>query len=258
MEIPATARKTAALWRKHRVSRVAAALSFYMVFSLAPLLFMLVMMARALYGPGQALHGIEAQLQPLVGSKGTQGVDVLVRAAQHRITAAPLFLGGAIVLVAVVAIFMQLQEALDDVWGIPEHQRGGAWEIVGLRLHTVILIVALAVLVLLSLLTARAHGWVAAAAVNVGALGVFLTLTYRFLPRAPVGWKSSLAGALITGSILLAGEAAISLYFSRLHPATAYGSAGSFVVILIWLYYSTQLFLFGAVLTRVIEGQGST
>lgn len=241
------------LWHKHRVSRVAAALSFYMVFSLAPLIFMVVVVARSLLGPAHALHAVETQLQPLLGARGTQGVDVLVRSAERKVAAAPLFVGGALVLIAVVAIFMQIQEALDDVWGIPEHRRGGAWEIVGLRAHTVVLIAALALFTLLSLLAASTMGWVAGAAVNIASLGLFLTLTYRVLPRAAVGWKSSAIGALITGSILLLGEAAISFYFARFHPESGYGSAGSFIIILIWMYYSTQLFLFGAVLTKVIE-----
>lgn len=241
------------LWSKHRVSRVAAALSFYMVFSLAPLVFLLVITARIFFGQAHALHALESQIQPLLGEKGTAGVDVLVRAAERKIAATPLVIGAGLVLVAVFAIFMQIQEALDDVWGIPEHKRGGAWEIVVLRLHTLVLVGALAVFALLALLTADAFGWAAGAAVNVVSLGIFLILTYRVLPRASVGWKSSAYGAAITGSVLLLGEAAISLYFKRFHPETAYGTAGSFVIILIWIYYSTQLFLFGAVLTRVFE-----
>lgn len=254
MQVPQAIGHSLDLWRKHRVSRVAAALSFYMVFSLAPLVFMLVLIARLFYGQAHALHEIEIQLQPLLGEKGTQGIDVLVRAAEHKVTTAPLFLSGGLILVAVFAIFMQLQEALDDVWEIPEHRRGGPWEIVVLRLHAVILIGALAVFVLFSLLVAQAFGVAAGMAVNVATLVLFLMLTYRVLPRASVGWKSSAIGAAITGCVLLLGELAISFYFHRFHPEDAYGTAGSFVIVLIWMYYSTQLFLFGAVLTRVLEG----
>lgn len=249
-----TLKETATLWRKHRVSRVAAALSFYTVFSLAPMIFMLVVISRVLLGPAHALRAVETQLRPLLGSKGTQGIDVLVRAAENRVHAAPLFIGAAIIMVAVAAIFIQLQEALDDVWGIPEHQRGGAWEVIGLRLHSLVLIGALAVFTLLSLFAAEAVGWVAAAGVNIFTLLLFLMLTYRVLPRACVGWKSSALGALLTGSIILLGEALMSAYFTRFHPESGYGSAGAFIIILIWIYYSAQLFLFGAVLTRVIEG----
>ena len=249
----ATFAEVALLWRKHRVSRVAAALSFYMVFSLAPLIFMLVVISRLLLGPKHALQAVESQLQPLIGTHGTRGIDVLVRASEHKVSATPLFIGGILVLVAVAAIFMQLQEALDDVWGIPEHRRGGWWQIIGLRLHAVVLIAALALFALFSLLTAQTLGWVAAAGVNIFTLLLFLTLTYRVLPRATVGWKSAALGALMTGCIILLGELAISFYFTHFHPESGYGSAGSFIVILIWMYYSAQLFLFGAVLTHVLE-----
>lgn len=251
-------KKAMQLWRKHRVSRVGAALSFYSVFSLAPLILTLVVLSRLLVGPAHALHAVESQLQPLLGSKGTQGVDVLVRAAQHRISTTPLILSGGLVLVAVGAIFMQLQEALDDVWEIPEEERGGIWEIVGLRLHAFILIAALLVFALLSLLTVTAAGWAVATVVNLIALVIFLMLTYRVLPRTSVGWLSSGLGALITGGIIVLGEVLISLYFAWFHPESAYGSAGSFVILLIWIYYSTQLFLFGAVLTRVLEKAAPT
>lgn len=245
--------EVARLWQKHRVSRVAAALSFYMVFSLAPLIFMLVIVSRVLLGPKNALQAVESQLQPLIGTEGTRGIDVLVRASEHKVSATPLFIGGILILVAIVAIFMQLQEALDDVWGIPEKARGGWWQVIGLRLHTIVLIVALAVFALFSLLTAQALGWLAAAGVNVFTLLLFLTLTYRVLPRASVGWKSAALGALMTGCVVLLGEVAISFYFTHFHPESGYGSAGSFMVILIWMYYSAQLFLFGAVLTHVLE-----
>src|SRR5579884_3410814 len=104
-------KEAAQLWRKHRVSRVGAALSFYAVFSLAPIILMLVVLSRLMVGPQDALHAVEMQLQPLLGSKGTQGIDVLVRAAEHKMSATPLFVGAALVLIAVAAIFMQLQEA---------------------------------------------------------------------------------------------------------------------------------------------------
>ncbi len=240
MKIGDALKATASLWQKHRVSRVGAALSFYAVFSLAPLILTLVVLSRLLLGPQYALHAVEAQLQPLLGSKGTQGVDVLVRAAQHKISATPLIVGAGLVLLSVGAIFMQLQEALDDVWGIPEKKRGGFWEIVGLRLHVLILIAALLVFALVSLLAVAAAGLTLAAVVNIAALIIFLTLTYRVLPRTNVGWRSGLLGALVTGGILLIGEVLISVYFDRFHPEAAYGSAGSFIIVLIWIYYSTQ------------------
>lgn len=240
------------LWRKHRVSRVAAGLSFYAVFSLAPIIFILVAIARAL-GRTHALADIDSQLGLLIGQKGTHSVDTMVQASNHNVVSTPMFIGAVVVLVAVFAIFMQIQEALDDVWEIPEHCRGGLWEIVVLRLHVVIVILVLAALAVAALFTAETQGRLAGIAANAVVLLVFLTVTYRTLPREDVGWRSAAIGGLITGVILLLGQAAISLYFLRFHPENGYGAAGSFMIILIWIYYSAQLFMFGAVLTRAIE-----
>jgi membrane protein len=240
------------LWRKHRVSRVAAGLSFYAVFSLAPVIFILVIVARA-FGRGDALELVDSQLGLLIGQKGAHSVDTLVRASQHNVLSTPMFIGAVFVLLAVFAIFMQIQEALDDVWEIPEHRRGGAWEIIALRLHVVIAILVLAVLAAAALFTAETRGRAAGIAANAAVLLLFLTVTYRTLPRENVGWRSAALGALITGIILMLGQAALSLYFLRFHPENGYGAAGSFMVILIWIYYSAQLFMFGAVLTRAIE-----
>jgi len=240
------------LYRKHRVARVAAGLSFYAVFSLAPIIFIFVVVARAL-GRVNALSDVDSQLGLLIGQKGAHSVDTLVRASQHNVASSPMFFGALLVLVAVFAIFMQVQEALDDVWDIPEQRRGGAWEIIALRLHVVIAILVLGTLAVAALFIAETQGRLAGVAANAVVLLLFLTVAYRTMPREEVSWRSAALGALITGIILMLGQAAMSLYFLRFHPENGYGAAGSFMVILIWIYYSAQLFMFGAVLTRAIE-----
>lgn len=246
-------KKALKLWRDHRVSRVAAALSFYAIFTVPASIVMVVVLARTVLGPARGLPMVDAELAPLVGAKGTQGINTLVAASQHKIAAVPIVVGGALILAAVFGIFMQVQEALDDLWEIPEHRRGGAKEIVFLRLHVIVVIVALAVLALLALFAAAAGGRFAAIAVDAAAVVLFLTIAYRVLPRAEVSWKSCILGALITGVVLLAGEAGIAFYLTRLHPESGYGEAGSTIVLLIWIYYSALLFLFGAILTRALE-----
>jgi membrane protein len=246
---------TLALWQAHRGARVAAALSFYAIFSIAPLFFVVIVLARSLLGRSDALATIDAELAPLLGSAGINGINTLVAASQHSIAKIPLFIGVAVVLFSIFAIFMQVQEALDDLWEIPEHKRGGVLEIVALRLHVVLVILALGILAIVTLVGAALGGRVVASAANVLAIVAFLTVAYRVLPRREVGWKSSAIGAVITAAILVLGEAGLSLYFARFHPEREYGTAGSVIVLLIWIYYSALLFLFGAALTRALEGQ---
>jgi membrane protein len=241
------------LWQRHRVARFAAALSFYAIFTVPSSIVMVVALARAVLGPARGLPMVDAELAPLLGAKGTQGINTLVAASQHKIATVPIVVGAVLILAAVFGIFMQVQEVLDDLWDIPEHRRGGAKEIVVLRLHVIGAIVALALLALLALFAAAAGGKIAAIAADCAAVALFLTVTYRVLPRAEVSWRSCLLGAVVTGAVLLAGEAAIAFYLSRFHPETGYGEAGSTIVLLIWVYYSALLFLFGAILTRALE-----
>jgi len=106
---------------------------------------------------------------------------------------------------------------------------------------------------MISLVVADAAGIKMGIFVNILALVLFLTLTYRVLPQTDVAWKSSVLGAAITGVVLLLGEAAISIYFTHARPASSYGSVGAFILVLLWIYYSAQLLLFGAELTRTVE-----
>lgn len=240
------------LWQQHRASRVAAALAFYAVFTLPPLLFAVVLLGRSILGRADALRLVDKGVSAFVGAKAVPGVNQLVRVSELDVRAVPIVFGGAIVLFAILTIFVQFQEALDDVWGIPEKQRGGLREIVFLRLHVLVAVTALAVLAVLGLLAAAAGGAPAKVA-DAFAIVVFLTIAYRYLPRGEVSWKGSAAGALVTAALLVAGQAAMTFYFAHEHPQSAYGSAGSLILILLWVYYSSLLFLFGAVLTRVLE-----
>jgi membrane protein len=243
------------LWQSHRVPRVAAALSFYMIFALPPLLFVVVVLGRSLLGRSDTLLTIDAQLSPVVGAAGTRGLNTLVAASQHSVASVPVVVSAGLLLFAIFAIFMQVQEALDDVWEIQENRRGGVWEIVALRLHVIVVILALAALGVTSLILAAAGGRTVAFVANAFAVLVFLLVAYRVLPRVDVSWSSGAIGAVVTTVILILGEAALSFYFTRFHPERRYGDAGSVIVLLLWIYYSALLFFFGATLTRALEDE---
>ena len=251
--IPSVVTRTFKNWRRHRVSRLGAALAFYTVFSLAPLLFMVVVITGVVLGAAHTQHLVEEQLRLIVGDRGAQVVNSLVSGSQSKGDAAAVALGALLVLVSAFGIFVQVQDALDEIWEVPRDQRGGIRQTILLRLHALVVVAVLALLAMIALITADSAGSIVGAAVNVVALFVFLAITYRVLPKPDVGWKSSMLGAAITGAILLIGEVAISLYFTRMHPEARYGTLGAFVVVLLWIYYSTQLLLFGAELTKTIE-----
>ncbi len=218
MAIPPLVKRVARMWSRHRVSRVATALAFYAVFSIAPLTFMMLVLARTLFGHAHVLQTLEGELQPMLGNSGAHGIDLLVRASEHQLKTTPIVIVAGLVLFAAYAIFMQVQEALDDVWEVAEDERGGVWRTIALRLHVLVVVGVLALLAMAALFVALAAGHAAGFAVNLLALTVFLTVTYRVLPNVKAGWGNCALGALVTSAILLGGELLLSLYFRRFHP----------------------------------------
>ncbi|HZZ65467.1 MAG TPA: YhjD/YihY/BrkB family envelope integrity protein, partial [Candidatus Baltobacteraceae bacterium] len=155
------------IWGRHRVSRVAAALAFYAIFALAPVTFLVLLVARTVAGPERVLKVIDGELGPLIGNKGTQGVDQLVRGSQHQAHTLPLALAAFLFIIAAIAILMQVQEALDDVWGITEGKRGGLKGVLRLRLHVLLIVLATGLLAVVALFTGIMLGRAAGFGVNL-------------------------------------------------------------------------------------------
>jgi membrane protein len=263
-------RESYAGFSKHQDGRLAAALAYYAVFSLAPLLLIVIALVGLFLGESNAERQVQGELQTVVGVNGVQFINVLIAGSAHHNTGRiALIVGGALVLFSAIGMFLALQNALDEVFEIKPGNRGGFVGLVILRLHALLVIVVLAFVAIGALALVNVIGGVmqtslgarfaavafeiGSAIVNVVAMTVFLAVVYRVLPQCPVLWKSAFTGAVVTAAILLAGEAVLSLYFTRLHPAAPYGAAGGIVVLLLWIYYSAQLMLFGAEITSAIQ-----
>lgn len=259
-------------WQRHQDGRLAAALAYYAVFSLAPLLLVVIALLGLFLGQSNAQNQVQGQLQQVVGKNGTQMINVLIAGANHHGTGTiALIVGGALILFSAIGMFMALQNALDEVFEIHPDNKGGFIQLVVLRLHALIVIAALAIIAIAALALANVVGGVMQTAlggafsgpaveigtgiINVAAMTIFLAVVYRMLPQCPVKWRSAYAGAAVTAVILLVGEAALSMYFTRLHPAAPYGAAGGIIILLLWIYYSAQLLLFGAEITRANEAR---
>lgn len=257
-------------WQRHQDGRLAAALAYYAVFSLAPLLLVVIALLGLFLGQGNAQQQIQSQLAQIVGRNGVQFINVLIAGASHRGSGtAALIVGGVLMLLSAIGMFLALQNALDEIFEIRPDKKGGFMQLVVLRFHALIVIAALAVIAIAALALANVIGGVmqtalgasfagpayaiASGVINIAAMTVFLAVVYRMLPQCPIAWKSAYAGAAATAVILLVGEAALSMYFTKLHPAAAYGAAGGIIILLLWIYYSAQLMLFGAEVTRASE-----
>ncbi len=254
--------------------RMAAALSYYTVFSL-PALLILVLMIAGVFADPEVLRGqILQQLEILIGSEAAEQALVVVQNVDRPGGggALPVVLGVAALLFAATGAFAQLQATLNRVWQVePDPDRGGVRNFLMKRVLSFGMILGVALLLLASLLAQTlltAFGRELAAllpdaatgiALQALSFGVSLTaatllfgVVFLVVPDARVHWRDAWRGALATALLFLLGNVVLGVYLARSSPASAYGAAGSLALILIWIYYSSMIFFLGAELTQVL------
>ena len=247
-----------------------AALSYYSVFSLAPLLLIVISIAGLVFGQEAVRGEVFAQLQGLLGTEASRAVEaLLVSVSKPAEGVASTVIGLALLLIGATSVFGELQDALDRIWRAPERDRtGGLWGLVRARLLSFGMILGMAFLLMVSLVFSAvlaalgkwwsgAFGeWAAMAQffnLGVGFLmttGVF-AMIYKIMPRVRVTWCNVWLGAIVTALLFTGGRYLIGLYIGRSNLASAFGAAGSLIVIFVWVYYSAQNFLLGAEFTWI-------
>jgi membrane protein len=266
-EIWALIKDAANGWNDHRASRVGAALAFYTVFSLGPILLLAVAVAGFFFGQGAARGEIHQQITNLIGPQAAAEVQ-MVLARAHRPEAGVLATAISVVMFLLNAdtALVELKSGLDEIWNLPGESRHWYWDFLRTRLLSISLILALGFLLLASLLFGAALGaletvtrgviivgvvlrWISSL-ISFGLAALLFATVYKVLPSVRLAWKDVAVGALITAVLFLAGKYAIGVYLGSSTIASTYGAAGSVIVVLLWVYYSAQVFLFGAELTR--------
>lgn len=259
--------KDAALeWLEDKAPRLGAALAYYTIFSLAPLLVIVIAIAGALFGEQAAQGQLIDQLQGLVGQEGGRAVEAMLASADRPQGMTIASVLGVIMLVfGATAVFVQLQDALNTVWEVQPKPDRGIWGLIRDRLLSFGMVLGVAFLLLVSLVVstalaalgglfgewqASAVGQAVHAVISFGIVTLLFAMIYRFLPDAEVSWKDVWFGSLFTAALFTVGKFLIGLYLGRSSVGSAYGAAGSFAVLLIWTYYSAQIFLYGAELTK--------
>ena len=266
-EIWALIKDAANGWSEHHASRIGAALAFYTVFSLGPILLLAVAVAGFFFGQGNARGEIHHQISAMIGPQAAAEVQMILTHA-HRPTAGVVATAISVVtlLLSADTALVELKSGLDEIWGVPAENRRWYWDYLRARLLSMALILALSALLLASLLFSAALGALEALSSGIFIVGVVLRWTnslisfglaallfatvYKVLPGVKLGWKDVAAGALITAILFTAGKYAIGVYLGSSTVASTYGAAGSVIVVLLWVYYSAQVFLLGAELTR--------
>ncbi len=249
-----------------RVPRLGAALAFYITFSLAPLLLVVVAIAGLVFGREAAEGRLLGEMRSLVGNEGGDALQAMVAAAGKQGSGILASLVGAVVLLlGAVGLFGELQDALNTIWEVQPKPGGGWWGIVRTRLLSFSAVLGVAFLLLVSLVISTAMSamngllggsfsgaitdliqWI----VSFGVITGLFAMIYRLLPDAEIAWKDVWFGSAVTSVLFTLGKSLIGLYLGQAAMTSVYGAAASFAVLMLWNYYTAQIFLFGAELTK--------
>lgn len=256
-------------WQAHKAERLGAALAYYTIFSLAPLLIILIGITALAFGQENAQQQLIAQVQGLLGADGAAFVLALLGSARRSGSGgAAALVGLGTLLLGALGLFLQLQTALNDIWDVKPDPKRGIRGAVRDRLVSLAIMLGVGFLLLLSLLIstvlATAGSYFAGLlpvpsaaleAVNFALSFIFSTLLFamlfKFLPDCKVDWGDVWHGAVLTSLLFTLGKYVIAFYLGVTSVGSVYGTAGSLVALLVWVYYSAQLILFGAEFTQV-------
>jgi membrane protein len=263
-------RKSVQAWNDDYAPSMGAALAYYTTFSLAPLLIIVIAVAGLVFGQEAARGEIVFQLGGLVGEEGAKAVEELLKSASRPGSSLlASIVGFATLLIGATSVFAELQSSLDRIWRVPAPQQSfGVLALLRARLLSFGMVVAMGFLLLVSLVIGAALSaldkWSGAmipgSAVLLSLLNIafgfvvttlLFAVAYRILPRVKVAWADVWIGAVVTSALFTIGKYLIGLYLGRAGISSGFGAAGSLVIILVWVYYSAQIFLLGAEFTWV-------
>jgi membrane protein len=264
------ARESVSAWIDDFAPSMGAGLAYYTVFSLAPLLVIVIAIAGLLFGSDVASGYLYGQLGDLLGEQGADAVRDMVESAHSTGEGVIATAVGAVLLaVGATTVFGELQSDLDRIWKAPAAKKSeGLWGMVRGRVLSFGLVVSLGFLMLVSLvvsagLAALGKWWgglignvewlleVLDFVVSLAVITAMFALMYKILPRVKIGWHDVWIGAIVTALLFTVGKVLVGLYLGKSNIASSFGTAGALAVLLVWVYYSAQIFLLGAEFTWV-------
>jgi membrane protein len=254
-------------WSKDNVPRLGASLAYYTLFAIGPILIVAIAIAGAIFGTDAVRGEIVGQIDQLVGREGAEAVQGLLEGASREKSGVfAVIIGTLTLLLAATGAFLELQHALNVIFRVKtDPTKSGFKHLITTRLRSFgmvcsigfLLLASLAVSAVLAAISERLHAgesllWQGVnIVVSLGVITLLFGLIYRFLPDVRLEWREVWTGAFVTALLFTIGKFLIGLYLGRSSTATSYGAAGSVAVLLLWVYYSAQIVLFGAELTRV-------
>ena len=264
---------TGQCWVKDNAARLGAALSYYTIFALPPL-FVIVIFIGSLWLDERAVRsGLLEEVGGLIGKQGSEAIQSALTATNPHTTGltASILAIGTLILTA-TGLFIELQSDLNSIWGVEEKPGQGIWGFIKTRLLSFAMVVVIGFLLLVSLIVSAALAaigkyftalvpglnfvwtvvnWI----VSFGVITVLFAMIFKVLPDVKIAWRDVWIGAGLTSLLFTAGKTLLGLYLGRNSTVTAYGAAGSLVLILLWVYYSAQILFFGAEFTRAFANR---
>jgi membrane protein len=269
-------RRAAWAWWEDNALRLGASLAYYTLFAIAPVLLVAIAIAGLAFGPEAVRGEIVGQLDALVGRDGAAAVQSMLEGASRRQSGWLATIIGSITFVfAATGAFLELQTVLNTIWRVKPNPNANFTAFVRDRVRSFGLVLAIGFLLLVSLALsaalAAASAWINRyapgvpllwqtlnAVVSLAIITALFAMLYRFLPDVDLEWGDVITGAFVTAVLFTLGKQAIGFYLGQSATASSYGAAGSVIVLLLWVYYSTQILLLGAEFTRLYaETHGS-
>jgi membrane protein len=265
-------KSTFAEFGEDNVMRLSAALAYYAIFSIGPLLAIVVGVAGLALGHESVRHQIEQQLQRMLGEGASKVVDSMMSARQHGTSLITTIVGVIALLFGASGVFGQLQDSLNTIWEVKTKPGQGIWTLVRYRFLSFSMVLGVGFLLLVSLALSTAVGaltgylnekiplggviaHVVDLVVSFGVVTVLFAMIFKYLPDVRVPWKKVWIGAIGTAFLFTIGKYLLGLYLGRQSTSSAYGAAGSVIVILMWIYYASVILFFGAEFTQVYAKQ---
>jgi membrane protein len=260
------AKEAAENWSRHKDSRQGAALAYYSVFSLGPVIVIAIAIAGFFFGQAAVSGQVASSIKDMVGDTGAQAVQaMLADAGRPREGLLATLIGLGALMFAALGVVVQLKDALNTVWEVDETRGGGLWHFIRNYAASLAAVLALGFLLMVSLIVTAglaAFGKYAAPHVqewllhlvtifaSVGVASLLFAMMFKWLPDAAVDWYDVWLGAVVTAILFELGKSAIGFYIGKHGLESTYGAAASIIIVLIWVYYSSQIILMGAEITH--------
>jgi membrane protein len=264
------AKAAAVSWQNDYAPSMGAALAYYTTFSAAPLLLIVVSVAGLVFGPEAARGEIFAQLRGMLGEEGAVAIQGLLESvSKPKEGVFATIVGVVVLLIGATTVFAELQDSLDRIWRAPVRTRSsGLWSLLRARVLSFGMIMGIGFVLMVSLvvsaaLSALGNWWaplfgaweltlqVVNLLVSFGLVTLIFAMIYKIMPRVKVEWRDVWIGAAVTSLLFSIGKLLIGLYIGKSGITSGFGAAGSLAVVLVWVYYSAQIFLLGAEFTWV-------